>query len=624
MSKTHDLINEYIPLEFDSFSSFFDLFIDSLPFLVMICEAKADFKIIKVNALMAKSLGKTKEELIGNNVLDYFPKKVAEIRKKHAEAAVKTNKPSRFIDERNGRFFSNEFYTFRNKNEEVIFGLIIVRDITTEKKAEQKKLQHKELYYESLIENSMDLITVIDNKGTILYESNSLKNILGFKASDRIGKKTFEHIHPDDIERVRQYFNEIIQKPGLTSKLMYRIKDAKNKYHYFESIGNNQLKNNIIKGLIVNSRDATEQQKFKETLSKQKRFLDNMVNSTCEIIFTVDRNHEISLWNEAATQNTGHSKKTVVGRKLKLTHLFENQSEIHNYLQAIFSDKDSTLRQLIVNSSIGGKRLWSVSASAVKSEGIVTDVVFVCQDITHQDQVHGRLIPGKSYIIYDASLESLINIFKGLTENGWKGFFITRKIPEEYMTLCKEPQATLSLYNSFASSNSPSSFLKKILEDTKKFITKNKQPIICLDRIDYLIARFDFNEVLNFLYHLNDIIRKQHALLLVRFNRALISSEQLGYLSEEFSTLPSQQINDVYLEDFLYNILDYIFKENSKNVFVSQKHICSHFSISKATAQKRIEHLHTYGLIISQKHGRSKFLYVSDKGKELLRQRKAI
>lgn len=192
------------------------------------------------------------------------------------------------------------------------------------------------------------------------------------------------------------------------------------------------------------------------------------------------------------------------------------------------------------------------------------------------------------------------------------------------MSLCKGPRATLSLYNSITSAKSPTSILKKILEDTKEFIRQNKQPIICLDRIDYLIARFDFNEVLNFLYHLNDIIRTHNALLLVRFNRSLLTLEQLGYLSEEFSTLPSQQITDVYLEDFLYNLLDFIFKENSKNVFVSQKHICSHFSISKATAQKRIEHLQTQGLIISQKHGRSKFLYVSDKGKELLRQRKAI
>ncbi len=88
--------------------------------------------------------------------------------------------------------------------------------------------------------------------------------------------------------------------------------------------------------------------------------------------------------------------------------------------------------------------------------------------------------------------------------------------------------------------------------------------------------------------------------------------------------LPSQQIQDVSLENVMYDLLGFIFKENEKNSLVSHKNICNHFGIVKVTAQKRIENLLKKELVISRKHGRSKFLHVTDKGKELLHRRKTI
>jgi len=113
-------------------------------------------------------------------------------------------------------------------------------------------------------------------------------------------------------------------------------------------------------------------------------------------------------------------------------------------------------------------------------------------------------------------------------------------------------------------------------------------------------------------------------LFLLRVNRTLFSNEQFSFLHEEFSILPPQQKRDLYLEDMLYDLFIFIFKENENSSLVSHKTICDHFGIVKVTAHKRIESLLKKGLIISRKRGRSKFLYVTDKGKELLHQRKTI
>ena len=139
-----------------------------------------------------------------------------------------------------------------------------------------------------------------------------------------------------------------------------------------------------------------------------------------------------------------------------------------------------------------------------------------------------------------------------------------------------------------------------------------------------LSVSLDFDGVLNFLYRVNDLMKIKQGLFLLRVNKTLFSSEQISFLQEEFSVLPSQQVQDVYLEDVLYNLLGFIFRENEKSGLVSQRNICNHVGISKVTAQKRIENLLKRGLVISRKRGRSKFLHVTDKGKELLHQRKTI
>jgi len=506
----------------------------------------------------------------------------------------------------------------------VVGFFVYFNEITTEMKKEERKLINQEEYYISLIENSMDLITVVDKTGKILYESPPLERILGYKISERLGKKIFENIHPDDVTKVKQYFKEIISQPGLTNKLTYRIKDNNGIYHYFESFGNNQVNNQVINGLIINSRDITERQKDREKISKQKRFLDNIVNSAGEIIFTVDSDHKVSLWNVAAERNAGISKTKVVGKKLRSLNLFENISEFHDYLDHVFAGKDGFLDQLVVKSTVGGKRLWSVSHSMVKSNDVISDVVFICKDITFKDEIHGRLIPSRGYLVSEVSTDSLFDVFKGLLHSGWNGLCITRNLSDVAPDCFNDLQPTMLMFSSYGSGEGVVSSLDELFDAIEVFVKETKNAAMCLNRVDYLISQFGFDRVLNFLYRVNDLMRMKQGLFLLRVNKTLFSNEQFSFLQEEFSMLPSQQMQDVSLEDVMYDLLGFIFKENEKNSLVSQRNICNHFGSAKVTAQKRIEDLLNKGLVISRKRGRSKFLHVTDKGKELLHQKKTI
>ena len=99
---------------------------------------------------------------------------------------------------------------------------------------------------------------------------------------------------------------------------------------------------------------------------------------------------------------------------------------------------------------------------------------------------------------------------------------------------------------------------------------------------------------------------------------------QLALIKEELQPIPSQKIDSIELEGYLYNILKFIHDQNQHNVLVSYRKISQEFSISKVTTAKRLNILGEGELILIKKHGKTKSIHISEKGKTLLHKRKII
>jgi len=598
-----------------------ELLIDHFPGSMALSDKNG--MILAINENLAKLFEKPKEALIGTSGYEYVETKAAASRRKIIKSVLSSKKQAVFIDKERGRWWKAIFEPILDKNGHVTKLGYYIQDITEEKEEGQEKLRTQEQYFEALIKNSSDLITVVDDNGKILFESPSLKKLLGYEPHHRVNNSIFDLIHPSDIKKIKKTFKEAIAQPDSIGTITYRIKDANEIYHYFESIGNNQVSNPRINGLIINSRDITEQQKDKDDLSNQKMFLDSLVNSTKEIIFTINKEHQVGIWNNAAERNTGISKNRIIGKKLHDITMFENISELHSYLDDVFNGKDAILNDLIANSEIHGRRVWSVSSSLLRSDEGISDVIFICQDSTVKGKVHQRLIPGNSYLFGDMPTDMLLDLSNELLSSGWKGLWVTRNSNDPSLAdILELKQETLTVI-SFDDVETTTPDLERLYDKISKYINKNSPLIIFLERIDYLIIHFGFQQIMNLLYQVNDHIRSKQGLFLLKVNKSLFSSEQIVFLQEEFNTLPLKQIKgEEYLEDTISDILRFIYKKNERNSFVSQKNICSYFGFSKENARHQIEGLVKKGFLSTRTVSRSTYLYVTDKGKEMLQQQK--
>lgn len=151
----------------------------------------------------------------------------------------------------------------------------LVRDRTDELVKAGQELRHREEFYRALIEESHDFITVLDDNGTIVFISPSVKRLFGYDPEELRGKSIFKFIHPDDRDRVIHIALQAIRDPVGFAQVEYRFRHKDGSYRHCESIGRNLKAHPAVGASVINTRDITDRRVLEGQLEGLVRaFLD--------------------------------------------------------------------------------------------------------------------------------------------------------------------------------------------------------------------------------------------------------------------------------------------------------------------------------------------------------------
>jgi len=119
--------------------------------------------------------------------------------------------------------------------------------------------QKGELKFNNLIKDSSDISAIFGVDGTIFFLSPSIKNILGYSPSVSIGLQSFDFIHPDDLEKVRNSYQIAFEDADYVFTHEFRYKHLNGTWRVLESVGRQYRdENGKVIGILHNSRDITE------------------------------------------------------------------------------------------------------------------------------------------------------------------------------------------------------------------------------------------------------------------------------------------------------------------------------------------------------------------------------
>ncbi|MCP4657495.1 MAG: EAL domain-containing protein [bacterium] len=175
-----------------------------------------------------------------------------------------------------------------------------VEDITGRKRAEDA-LRASEDRFRSLVQNTSDLIAVLDAAGNILYQSPSGLRISGYREEERIGRSAFELVHPEDLKEVRRRFQQLLAEPGGAVQFEYRYRHRDESWRVFESIASNLLDNPAVRGIVVNTRDVTDRKRAEKRL-RHDALYDGLTDLPNRVLFMDRLGHALDRYRRDGGQ----------------------------------------------------------------------------------------------------------------------------------------------------------------------------------------------------------------------------------------------------------------------------------------------------------------------------------
>ncbi len=147
------------------------------------------------------------------------------------------------------------------------------------------ELDKREYRFRSMIENGSDMITLIGIDGTILYESRSVKRILGYEPEELVEQNIFKYIHKKDLLRAGRTLTRSLLNSNKLLNIEIRFRHKDGSYRLLEGSGKNLFGDPSVRGIVINSRDITERKRAEEELKKYQDNLEMLVEErTDEII----------------------------------------------------------------------------------------------------------------------------------------------------------------------------------------------------------------------------------------------------------------------------------------------------------------------------------------------------
>ncbi len=267
----------------------FELIVEESLSLVVFMDAEG--VVLYVNRRFCEVTGYTPEEVVGRRIHELGelpPEQAAEI-----WSTVSAGEPWRgeFAGRKKG---GEEYWVYSciapisSPEGEVTNYLAVNLDIT-ERKAAEDELRRSESRFRAVTESIYDVVSAVDSSGTIAYQSPSVERILGYTVEERIGKSTFDFVHPEDEEEARKAFAELIGKSDEVRELRLRARHKDGSWRVLESIARARINADGSPRVIVASRDVTERVLVEESLRESEATKAALLKAIPDMMFRLGR-----------------------------------------------------------------------------------------------------------------------------------------------------------------------------------------------------------------------------------------------------------------------------------------------------------------------------------------------
>jgi PAS domain S-box-containing protein len=290
-------------------------------------------------------------------------------------------------------------------------GAVILHSEITSQVLLAEKLRRAQAHYGALLENPVDVVTVLAADGNIRRQSPASEGVLGIRPEEMVGQPIFEFVHPDDSDAVRKLLRDCLRDTNGKHPCEYRFRNKDGSWRMLESIAR-KLLSNPEGGIILNSRDITHRKLAEETLLAEQDALVRHCGELEALAARLFRKQEEERRRVAAELN-GNLSQRVASMSLQAAHMASHAAAPGQSqgLQECVASLDRDLRHLAgalypaTLDHLGlAVALREYCAEFTRKQGI--PVIYVHRGIS------GRLSGHTAATLYRIGEEALANVAK--------------------------------------------------------------------------------------------------------------------------------------------------------------------------------------------------------------------
>lgn len=239
-----------------------------------------------------------------------------------------------------------------------------------------------------LIENIHDTISLVDAEGRLLETTGRYRPIMGYPSEFWETRSIFDLLVPADVERVLALRDEVLRRPGETVSSEFSVLSAQNTVEVLEVHAVNLLDDPDIAGIVITSRNITEQRALVEELRSSRD--DALAEAELRSRMLATVSHEL--------RNPLHAVQGI-SELLAQSVLPDAERAMAGTINRQVRDLTRVVDDLLTSSRLELDAV-SLELGAVDLRGLLTDVVAIARGLAHAGvDVHAFI---------DASIPSLV------------------------------------------------------------------------------------------------------------------------------------------------------------------------------------------------------------------------
>ena len=276
----------------------------------------------------------------------------------------------------------------------------LVRELKTSVAARDEltqNLRRSEARWSSVVDNSSDMIALLDEGAVLKWTSRVVTQMLGWEREDFEDLDAFDIIHPDDYDIAAEGLAEALMRMEPRS-IEVRLRHKNGTWRWLEIRATNLLDDPDVASVVIAGRDVTDRRQAEDALRSSEERFRELTETVKEVFFIHSPDQGLLYISPAYEKVWGQPRKTLYENPDSWLDSIvpEDRIEVHKSLLES-GTKERFVRYRIVRAD--GELRWIEGRSfpIVDRSGQIVRVVGTAEDVTERKLVEEALVAREEF-----------------------------------------------------------------------------------------------------------------------------------------------------------------------------------------------------------------------------------